>query len=394
MAIRNILPGIFYVGVNDWDRQMFDALMPLPLGTSYNSYVICGTEKTVLVDTAEPCKSEAFFENLLQLDISKIDYIIADHAEQDHSGLIPEVLKMFPEARVITNNKCKDLLKMFLGIDEDNFIVIKDGETLSLGGKTIEFIIAPWVHWPDTMFAYVKEDKILFSTDFFGSHIAESCLFVQDEFKVIDAAKRYYAQIMMPFRNNVLINLKKVEQLDINIIAPSHGQLYNNPVVIINAYREWSSDKVTNEVVIPFVSMHGSTEKMVEHLVNKLIERNINVKPFNLETADIGEIAMAIVNAATIIIGSPTVLLGAHPKAVYAAYLINILKPKTRFLGFVGSYGWVPKFVDSFTTLLSGMKSEIFEPVVVKGFPVNKDFEEIEMLAEKIYEKHKQIGII
>ncbi len=222
MSSRIIKPGIYFTGVIDWDRRLFDELISIPDGTSYNSYLVQGSEKTALIDTADPSKRQEFLENIQNMDI-KIDYIISSHAEQDHSGLIPDVLNIYQDAKVITSPKCKEFLKELLLIDEGRFNTVNDGETISLGDKTLKFIYTPWVHWPETMVTYLKEEKILFSCDFFGSHIATSDLFVTDESIVYRAAKRYYAEIMMPFRPFIQKNIEKLEPLEIEIIASSHG---------------------------------------------------------------------------------------------------------------------------------------------------------------------------
>ena len=180
------------------------------------------------------------------------------------------------------------------------------------------------------MFTYLVEDRILFPCDFLGSHLATSELFVEDIADFYEGAKRYYAEIMMPFRTNVQKHLKRLEDFDIDIVAPSHGPIHLNPKPIMDAYAEWSSDDVRNVVVLPYVSMHGSTEKMVNYLLDALTKREIVVKPFDLTEADSGKLAMATVDAATVVIGTPTVLVGAHPKAIYAAALVNALRPKTR----------------------------------------------------------------
>ncbi|MBP8976450.1 MAG: MBL fold metallo-hydrolase, partial [Bacteroidetes bacterium] len=241
MAIRELKNNILAVGVIDWDRRLFDELIPLPDGTSYNSYLIKGSEKIALIDTADPAKEDEFVNNLRETGVQKIDYVIANHAEQDHSGAIPKVLKLYPNAKVVTNEKCKNMLIDLLLIPAEKFITIKDGETLSLGDRTLKFIIAPWVHWPETMLTYLIEDKILFPCDFFGSHLASSELYADDECKVYSSAKRYYAEIMMPFRTNIKKHMEKLASYEIEIIAPSHGPVYRNPKFIMNAYRDWIS---------------------------------------------------------------------------------------------------------------------------------------------------------
>ncbi len=394
MTVRQIKPGVYTVGSIDWDRRLFDELIPLPDGTTYNSYFIKGNEKTALIDTVDPPKENELFDNLKKLDVNNIDYVIANHAEQDHSGTIPKILKTFPNAKVVTNAKCKGMLMDLLLIPEGKFIVVNDADTLSLGNKTLQFIMAPWVHWPETMLTYLREDKILFPCDFFGSHLATSDLYSTDEPKVYESAKRYYAEIMMPFRNSIKKHMEKLKQFDIEMIAPSHGPIHNKPDFILDAYKDWISDNVKNEVIIPYVSMHGSTDKMVRYFVNALMKRDITVKPFNLTKTDIGELAKALVDAATIVIASPTVLVGPHPAAVYATYLANALRPKTKFASIIGSYGWGGKMVDTITGMIGNLKVELISPVIVKGYPTEDNFKDLEKLADEIFNKHREHNIV
>lgn len=390
MAILKLKEDIYEVGAADWDRELFDELIPLPDGTTYNSYLIKGSEKTVLVDTVDPRKEDVLLENLNRMDIDNIDYVVSHHAEQDHSGSIPLILTMFPKAKVVTNEKCKDMLIDHLHIEENRFKVVEDGDELSLGNKTLQFFDMAWVHWPETLVSLLVEDKILFSCDFFGSHLATSHLFVKDEAKAYISAKRYYAEIMMPFRAPIKGHLKKLENLDFDIIATSHGPIYDNPNFILDAYRDWSSDEVKNEVIIPFVSMHGSTAKMVEHFTDVLMERGMNVQPFNLTTTDVGELAMALVDAATIVLGAPTVLVGPHPSAVYATYLVNALRPKTRYASIIGSYGWGGRMPETIKEMMSNMQVEFIDPVIVQGHPKEEDFEDLDRLADEIISKHEE----
>ena len=393
MASRIIKPGIYFTGVIDWDRRLFDEIIPLPDGTSYNSYIVHGSEKTALIDTADPAKKHDFLNNISITNL-KIDYIISNHAEQDHSGLIPEVLEIYPDAKVLTSPKCKELLKELLLVDDEKFITVEDGETVSLGDKTLRFIYTPWVHWPETMVTYLEEDKILFSCDFFGSHLATSDLFVRDEHITYRAAKKYYAEIMMPFRVFISKNMEKIKELQVDMIAPSHGPIYNNPEMIFEAYNDWISDRTKNEVVIPYVSMHGSTKQIVDYLVDILIQKGVTVKPFNLTISDTGELALSIVDASTLVIATPTVLTGPHPSAVYAAYLVNALRPKLKFISIIGSYGWGGRTVELIKGMLTNIRAEIIEPVIVRGFPKDEDFKKMDELAEEIIKKHKEHKLI
>ena len=215
-----------------------------------------------------------------------------------------------------------------------------------------------------------------------------------DEPKVYESAKRYYAEIMMPFRANIKRHMDKLKNYEIDIIAPSHGPIHNRPEFILDAYSDWISDDVKNEVVLPYVSMHGSTKKLVDYFIDALIERKIVVKPFNLTQTDIGELAMALVDCATIIIASPTVLAGAHPLVVYAVYLTNALRPKVKFAGIIGSYSWGGRMVEQIKSMLSNLRVELFEPVLIKGLPKEEDFKALDKLADEILTRHKELGII
>jgi flavorubredoxin len=386
MKPRKIKERIHLLGAIDWDRRLFDALIPLPDGTSYNAYLIEGSEKTVLVDSVDP----AFIDVLLyQLkDVPRVDYVIAHHAEQDHAGTIPHVLEKYPEAQVVCTPKCRDMLIDLLAIEPERFHVAEDGDTLSLGDKTLKFIHTPWVHWPETMVTHLAEDKILFTCDFFGSHLATTDMYVTDEGQVYEAAKRYYAEIMMPFRKVIRGNLKKLENLEFDVIAPSHGPLYDRPTFIVDAYRDWVSDETKNEVVLPYISMHGSTEKMVEYLVTALAERGVKVHQFNLAVTDIGKLAIALVDARTIVIGTPTVHLGPHPAVFYASHLANALRPKLKYASIIGSYGWSSKAIEQIAGLIPNLKVEILEPVLARGLPGEADFAKLDALAAKIAEVH------
>lgn len=392
--MRQLKPNVYAVGAIDWDARLFDRLIPLPDGTSYNSYVVKGSDKTALFDTVDPTQTETLLKNLAGGGIDKLDYLISHHAEQDHSGSIPDVLQAYPDAKVVTNSRCKQMLIDLLELGDDKFITIEDGQELTLGDKTLRFVYTPWVHWPETMSTYVPEDKILFSCDFFGAHLSTSSLFVKDEGVVYEAAKRYYAEIMMPFRKQINSNLAKLDKLDIDMIAPSHGPVYDKPEFIVEAYKDWVSDSVKNKVVVPYVSMHGSTGEMVSYFVNALMNRDIVVGQFELSTVDLGKLAISLVDAATVVIGSPTVLAGAHPAAVYAAFMTNAIRPKLKFASIIGSFGWGGKTIEQLTGLMPNLNVEILKPVMTKGKPNKADFEAIEKLADNILDKHKKAGII
>jgi len=393
MKPREIKKDIYCVGAIDWDRRLFDSLIPLPDGTSYNSYLVKGSQKTALIDTVDPPMQDVLLNNLDQLGVKKIDYVIFNHAEPDHSGAINRVLAKYPEAKAICTPRCQGMLMDRFMVPEERFKTVEDKETISLGGRTLEFVYAPWVHWPETMLTYLREEKILFPCDFFGSHLATTDMYVTDEGQVYEAARRYYAEIMMPFRAQIQKNLEKIKDYAIDIIAPSHGPMYNRPKFILEAYHSWAYDEPGNIVVLPYISMHGSTRKMVAYLVEALSRRGVTVKQFDLAVTDIGKLATALVDAATIVIGTPTVLTGPHPNIAYAAVLANALRPQAKFASIIGSYGWGGKAVEQIAALLPNLKLEILEPVLCKGFPGEADFEALDNLAASIAQKHKDAGL-
>jgi flavorubredoxin len=385
---------VYSVGAVDWDRRLFDELIPLPDGTSYNSYIIKANGKIALIDTVDPTMTDVLMRNLDELDVEKVDFVIINHAEQDHSGSLPAVLSRFPEAIVACTPKCKPMLMELLLIPEHKIKAVEDGKTISLGDKTLEFIHAPWVHWPETMFTYLREDRILFTCDFFGSHLATSDLFVTDEAAVYEGAERYYAEIMMPFRAVIPKHLERIKPLQIDIIATSHGPIYDRPKFIIDAYTDWVMGEPKNIVVLPYTSMHGSTRAMVEYFVDALAAKGIKVKQFDLARTDIGKLAMALVDAATIIVGTPQVLFGPHPNVAHAVFLANILHPKLRFASVIGSYGWGGKMLENITAMIPNLKIELIPPVVIKGYPKEQDYKALDGLAQAIFDKHKDNHLV
>jgi flavorubredoxin len=386
LIARELIAGVSAVGAIDWDRRYFDELVPLPHGTTYNSYLVRGSEKTALIDTMYPARTAEYIANLKRLNVPHIDYIIANHGEQDHSGSIPAVLELHPEARVVTNRFCRKLITDAIDVPEDRFLIIEDGQTLSLGDRTLRFLITPWVHWPDTMFTHLVEDNILFTCDLFGAHNATTDLYATDEGRTLDAARRYYAEIMMPFRPHVAKYLAMVEKMAPRMIAASHGPVYNRPALILDAYRLWSSEVPLREVVIPHVSMYNNTSNMVLHLVDRLVEHGLKVTPFNVVDGDLGELASSLVTASTLVVASSTVLGGPHPSCMGALSIANVLKPKVKFVSTIGSFGWGSDIAKKIQALLPNIEAKVLAPVLVKGRANEANLKELDRLAQEIYE--------
>ena len=385
MIVRELKPGIHALIAIDWDRRLFDELVPLPEGTTYNAYVVVGSEKTALIDGVHPSMAEDFMRALRSLNLPRIDYIVSNHAEPDHSGSIPAVLAAWPEARILANVKCRSLLMASHGLPQDAFTLIKDQQTVSLGDRTLRFMWVPWVHWPDTTFTYVEEEHVLFSCDFLGAHLATSALYADDEPRVERAARMYYAEIMMPYRPHARKYADLLSTMAIDLIGPSHGPVYRRPEFILSLYRRWAGDETRAEVVIPYLSMYESTARMVGHLVDRLMSAGLSVQPFNVVDLDSGRFAAALVEASTVVFGSPTVLDGPHPSMAAAAYLANTLKPKTRYAGIIGSYGWGNDAMqNSLAKMLPNLAVQWFEPVVAGGVPKSESYAALDRLADDI----------
>ena len=394
MLFKEIKNKVFYAGLNDADRVIFDELIPLEHGTTYNSYLIKGSEKTAIIDTMYPPFSDLYIKNFEENGIEKVDYIIANHGEQDHSGSIPVLLEKFPDAIVITNEKCRENIKEMLLVPEDKIKTIQNNEEISLGDKTLQFILAPGVHWPDTMFTYLKEDNMLFTCDFLGAHLPFEDLYSKNDELLYSMAKRYYAEIMMPFRLMCKKYLNLIDEIKPDYILPSHGPLYKEPDFILNAYKDWTSDTPKNLVLIPYVSMYGSTEEMVQYVKKGLENAGINVYTHDIVRDDLGDLAVQLVDAATIVVGASMVLAGPHPMAINACILANALKPKVKFASVIGSYGWGGKLTETIASLFTSIKPEFVQPVVIKGKLKEADFTELDKLINSIIDKHKSINML
>ncbi len=390
MHARAIADGLFWVGAQDPDRRLFDNLIPLPHGTSYNAWFVRGSEGSVLVDAVEPQFGPVLFERLASIG-AEPDFVVSNHAEQDHSGTLPQVLARFPRARLLATPKGRDLLRIHLDLPEDRIRTVEDGETLSLGDRTIEFLHAPWVHWPETMLTYVRELGALLPCDLFGSHLATDQPWASRADLTTDAARRYFATIMMPFTAQIRKHLARVTALPCRLIAPSHGPVWDRPQEILDAYRAWVDGEPRNKAVVAWVSMHDSTRLMAEHLADRLVALEVEVESFNLGAADLGRVASACVDAATIVVGTPTVLGGAHPTALHAAAVLGVLKPRIRHLTVIGSYGWGGRAVEQLAGLVAGLKAEVLEPVLALGLPRADDYARLDALADTIARRHADL---
>ncbi|MEM3695142.1 MAG: FprA family A-type flavoprotein [Candidatus Bathyarchaeia archaeon] len=389
--ITKLAENVYWVGARDWNRRLFDALIPLPKGTSYNAYLIIGKNKKALIDTVNPGFEKELEEKISKItDPKEIDYIIMNHAEPDHAGAIPYMMQINSKAKLVTSSKGAKMAQTFYKVPENRIISIKDQEIIDLGGKTLRFIEAPMLHWPETMFTYLQENGILFPCDFFGAHLAGG-VYDDDVEDLLVHAQRYFGEIMMPFKAMGQKALEKIKGLEIRMIAPSHGPIHKNVERILNAYRKWVNGETRRKAIIVYATMWRSTEKMIEVMADTLASEDIEIVVYNLASSDIGDIAKDLVDAKAIVLGVPTVLGGMHPLGVYAMYLVKALRPPLKFGVVLSSYGWGGGAIKHVQELLGQTKIEVAGAMEVNGPPTDDDIRQIidigKTLAEKIKEE-------
>lgn len=383
---------VSWVGVRDWHRTSFDCLLPLPYGTTYNSYLVAGKQKTALIDGVLAGFSAEHIEKVRALtDLSRLDYVIMNHAEPDHGSGIEAVLAAAPGARVLMSEKGLDLARTLHHLPEDRCMVVKDGDRLDLGGKTLRFVYAPWLHWPDTMFTFVEEDRILFSCDFFGAHLASDRLF-DDEVgdPLLPEAKTYYSLIMMPYSKMAIAGLDKALALDPAIVAPSHGPVYRSPQRILKAYESWTRGPLPLKAEVLFASMWGSTHKMAHAVASGLSAEGVEGIPYDLATCDLSHMTRDLVDSAGLAVGSPTVIGGLHPIVAYGLLLIRTVKPRARLGAFFGSYGWGGGAASQARAGMESLKMEVVEVLDVKGSPLASDLDRAAGLGRTLGRRIKQ----
>ena len=383
-----IAENVYYVGVKDPERRLFDSLIPLPQGTTYNAYLI-KDEKTALIDTVNPGFEQELEQRITQNHpLDELDYIIMNHAEPDHAAAIPYLLEK-TKATLVATKRGADAAKTYFNVPENRVKIVEDNETLSLGAKTLRFIVAPMLHWPETMFTYLEEDKILFPCDFLGLHTAYG-LYDDEVPQLLEYAQRYFGEIMMPYRSMGKRGLDKIKHLDVSMIAPSHGPIHRNPETIMEAYEKWTNGETEEKALIVYASMWRSTEKMVQQIAETLRSNGIDTPVYNLASADIGDIARDLVDSKAIILGTPTVLNKMHPLAVYATHLVTVLNPPAKYAVALTSYGWGKGALKHAAELLKPTGLEIIGAVEVNGPPQTEDLKEIISIGQTLAEKIKQ----
>ena len=345
MSNTKLTENIYWIGHVDWDVRNFHGYSTNK-GSTYNSYII-KDEKTTIIDSVKAPYADDLINNILKhTALDKIHYIICNHAEPDHSGSIPVLMDLCPNAELVCNIKCQKILSMHYNTETWQFKIVDENSELALGHNTLKFINTPMAHWPESMMTYAIEDKILFSMDAFGQHYATSGRFDYEEplTTILEEAKKYYANIIMLYGGPVETALAKASSVEIDIVAPSHGVIWTKHIAdIIGKYTEWMKFKPTSKVLIFFDSMWKSTSIMADAIYEGANIEGVEVKKYDLKATNITEIATETIDAASIAVGSPTLNKGLMPKVAEVLTYLKGLSPKGKGGIAFGSYGWAKK---------------------------------------------------
>jgi flavorubredoxin len=349
-----------------------------------------GRQKNALIDTTNPGFEKQFEDAIRQVtNPADLDYVIMNHAEPDHAGAIPHMMALAKNAKLVTTKAGVRMADRYYAVPAERTRTVTDGDTLDLGGKTLRFIEAPMLHWPETMFTHVPEDRILFPCDFFGSHVTSGFYDSEVEDLIVHAQK-YFGEILMPFRNMAQKALEKIKNLQTDKIAPGHGPIYRNPERILEPYSRWANGETKQKATIVYVSMWKSTEKMVHAIAATLRSDGIEIAQHNMASADIGDVARDLVDSRAIVLGAPTVLGGAHPLGLQATNLIRVLRPPARFAVILSSYGWGGGAIKQIQETLEPSKIEIIGAIQVNGPPSDNDIAGIMELGKTLAKRIKE----
>ena len=386
-----IKPGLYWIGSEDPDLRTFDDLFPTEHGTTYNAYLLKGTEKTAIIDTVKGKRVDEFMDKVKSLvDPASVDYIIVNHTEPDHSGSLSYLLEQCPKAVVVSTGAAKNFLANLMHKPFASQVV-KDGDTLDLGGRQLRFIIAPFLHWPDTMFTRLEGENILFTCDAFGAHYCSPGHIFNDEVEDFTSARQFYFDcIFRPFKNSVLSAVEKIRHDVIDMICPSHGPIIRkDPWRVIQQFETWSKPtSATRKIVILYISPHGNTERMAQAVACGAACDGLEVISYHISHLSSSELRGIMEEADALIFGIPTIARDI-PKPMWdvLAYLSTITL-KTNLAGLFGSYGWSGEACKMGEERLKGMGFKLPVPAVRSPFtPTAEILEQCESLGRAIAEE-------
>jgi flavorubredoxin len=337
--IPEIADNVYYLGSKDPNLRKFDALVHLPYGTSYNSYLVVGENKIALIDTVAPGFHNEFLSKLLQIiKLDKLDYLVMNHAEADHASAITGIIEK-SSAVLLTSTKGAKMAERFFNVSPDQIQVVDFDRPVDLGGKSLNFIDALWLHWPETMFTYIPEDKILFSGDFFGGHISHG-LYDSDVDNAIPAARSYFAEIMLPYRNFGRKALEKIAGMDISMIAPTHGPVFKDVKTLLGHYRNWCSGETREKALVAYTTIWGGSEAMANLIANSLRTNEIAVRMYNMGNTEFTEISSDLIDSRGLVLVTPTIMGNMHPLATLFMNIAKLYKASFKYGAIITSYGW------------------------------------------------------
>ena len=394
LVARCVVDGVFYVGVDDLELDIFESIWPLPHGVSYNSYLVVGDDRVALIDTVDARFSDQLLQNIAEaIGDRKVDYVILNHLEQDHSGSLAKVLEKYPDAVVVGTPMAVDMAKSFYKGGKD-YMSVKDGDSISLRGKTLKFVQVPWLHWPETMATYLVEDGVLFSCDAFGSFGALRGKLFDDEVDLdlyLDEAKRYFSNIVAPVAEHVLKAIDKIRglNLEVRVLAPSHGPVYRREVTkIVELYAKWSKPVFEPKVVIAYSSMYGNVKRMASEVAKGVEDRGVRPVLVDLSRTHLSYALKEVVDAPSIAVGSPTYDGDAHPHVKSFIDALAAKKIRQRSVGVFTAYAWGSKVHKTIAEALASQGNAIVEPVIAaKVSPTEDVLRSCRVLGEKLAER-------
>lgn len=384
-----VVENVHWVGALHPDLKVFDDLFPTHNGTTYNSYLIQGREKTALIDTVKAPFADDFFAKIGEhIDPAKIDIVVVNHTEPDHSGALINVIEKNPDVQVYCSKPAANFLNQLLN-RPFNAVVVNEGDEIDLGGKTLRFILAPYLHWPDTIFTYLVEDQLLFSCDAFGAHFCSEKLFDDQIHEFFADFHFYFDCIMRPFKDKIREALAKIEHLPIRMVCPSHGPIRRSSgAFAINSYASWSAAPASDgcpKVLLAVLSSHGNTRDMANVIKTELIAQGLDVSTFALSGMRDDDYRNALEQADVLVVGTPTIQRDAPPHVWHALALISSVTPKAKLGAVFGSFGWSGEAVKMVEQRLVGLKYKLVADGITFRFtPTKENMEACRQFAAQI----------
>ncbi len=392
--IRKIAKDYYWVGASDRRLELFENIMPITKGVSYNSYLLVD-EKTILLDTVDSSVSRQFLENVkYALNGRALDYMVVNHMEPDHCSIIEDMVLRYPELKLIGNLKTLQMIKQFFDFDvEERFVSVKEGDTFSSGNHTLTFVMAPMVHWPEAMFTYDVEEKILFSADAFGTFGALNGNLFNDEVNFdkdwLDEARRYYTNIVGKYGNPVQAALKKASTIEINMICPLHGPIWRNDLgYILDKYNKWSTYEPEDKtVMIVYGSMYGNTESAVNVLATKLAEEGVkNIVTYSVSNTHVSYLISEAFRCSHIVLAAPTYNGGVFTPMENFLLDLKAHGLQKRTFAFIENGTWAPTAACQMMSIVGEMKDMkvIEETITLKSSLKESQIEQLENLAKEL----------